>query len=174
MSQSQLQNNAIILLKKINENTLAPSALSKYQRGLCVQHLSFEGWTQVEIGALLGVSRQVVIRDLKRIEREWYGYVDEYKHLNIVVGKLIATARRLICKAIRERDYSLAWKIECDLIDKLQSLGYVHKEPAKLNVEGRIKQERYDYASMSSEERAGFRDAILSRIATLRGGVTEN
>ena len=52
-----------------------------------------------------------------------------------VAGNLIVWARNLAAKALREKDYALAWKIQRELISELQSLGYLPRSPEQYNVQ---------------------------------------
>ena len=44
-----------------------------------------------------------------------------------MVGGLIAWGEHIAAKAMREKDYALAWKVQRELISDLQSLGYLPK-----------------------------------------------
>lgn len=44
-------------------------------------------------------------------------------------------AGHLAAKALREKDYGLAWKIQRDLISDLQSLGYLPRSPEQYHVQ---------------------------------------
>jgi hypothetical protein len=44
-----------------------------------------------------------------------------------VAGGLIAWAKHLTAKAIREKDYALAWRVQREVVADLQSLGYLPK-----------------------------------------------
>ena len=48
-----------------------------------------------------------------------------------VAGGMIASARHLYNKALKEKDFALAWKITCDLQEKLQDAGYLPKAADK-------------------------------------------
>jgi hypothetical protein len=82
------------------------------------------------IALLIGVSDLHVSR-LKRDllkKASW-----EVEHIDV---KIMATAfkkkkEELQRRAMEGQDYSLAWKIECDYIAKMQDLGFIYKEPEK-------------------------------------------
>jgi hypothetical protein len=48
---------------------------------------------------------------------------------------LIAWARHLAAKALREKNYALAWKIQRDLVSDLQSLAYLPRSPEQYHVQ---------------------------------------
>lgn len=121
------------VLRQLREGSIEPQQIGLQIRRNCVRYLRYEGYTQQEIAEIFRVSRQTIIRDEKAIRSEQSVLVDDLD-IDIIAGELIAIANNLTAKAIRNKDYSLAWKIECDLITKLQSLGYLPKAAEKLNV----------------------------------------
>jgi len=52
-----------------------------------------------------------------------------------MAGELIASARHFTARAIREKNYALAWKIKRELIVDLQSLGYLPRSPEEHRVQ---------------------------------------
>jgi transcriptional regulator with XRE-family HTH domain len=114
------------LLKRVREGTLAPDELSRHQRRVCVAYLRLEGYTQEEIAEIFGVHRHTIARDEKANRAEMARLVDELD-VRAVAGSLIASGTHLRAKAIREKDYALAWRIERELVADLQSLGYLPK-----------------------------------------------
>lgn len=128
-----MNENVIQLLQRIRQGAINPCTISAKLRQTCVAYLRLEGYTQVEIAEIFRVSRQTIIRDEKAIRKQYTSLVDELD-VKSAAGELMATASQLAAKAIRKEDYALAWRIKCDLITKLQSLGYLPKVADKLNV----------------------------------------
>jgi len=93
-----------------------------------------EGYTQEEIAQIFKVHRQTIIRDEKANRREAAKLVDDID-VKSVAGNLIVWAGHLAAKALREKDYGLAWKIQRDLISDLQSLGYLPRSPEQYHVQ---------------------------------------
>ncbi|GAI32994.1 unnamed protein product [marine sediment metagenome] len=93
-----------------------------------------EGYTQEEIAQIFKIHRLTIIRDEKANRKDAAKLVDEID-VKSIAGDLIISASHLYAKALREKDYGLAWKIKRDLISDLQSLGYLPRSPEQYNVQ---------------------------------------
>ncbi len=129
-----MTGNVVDTLKKIREESLDPKEISTSDRRVCVTCLRLEGYTQEDIAGILKVHRQTIIRDERANRREAAKLVDEID-VKSVAGSLIAWARHLAAKALREKNYALAWKIQRDLVSDLQSLGYLPRSPEQYHVQ---------------------------------------
>ena len=129
-----MTGNVVDTLKKIHEGFLDPKEISISDRRVCVAYLRLEGYTQEEIAEIFKVHRQTIIRDERANRREAAKLVDEID-VKSVAGSLIAWARHLAAKALREKNYALAWKIQRDLVSDLQSLGYLPRSPEQYHVQ---------------------------------------
>ena len=123
-----MADNALDTLKMIREGSMEPGDISIQDRRICVDFLRSEGYSQQEICEIFKVHRHTIIRDEKAIRKEYAKLVDEIE-VKSTAGELIAHARHLTARAIREKNYALAWKIQRELIGDLQSLGYLPKAP---------------------------------------------
>ena len=129
-----MTGNVVDILKRIRESSLDPKELSISDRRVCVAYLRLEGYRQEEIAQIFKVHRQTVIRDEKANRLEAAKLVDEID-VKSVAGNLIVWARNLTAKALKEKNYGLAWKIQRDLISDLQSLGYLPRSPEQYHVQ---------------------------------------
>ena len=129
-----MTGNVVDTLKKIREGFLDPKEISTSDRRVCVAYLRLEGCTQEEIAEIFKVHRQTIIRDERANRREAAKLVDEID-VKSVAGSLIAWARHLAAKALRVKNYALAWKIQRDLVSDLQSLGYLPRSPEQYHVQ---------------------------------------
>ncbi len=118
-----------MLIEHIQNEKVKPENLSWRERRQIVKHFLEEQSevSNAQIGALIGTSGQHVGRVKKSLLKEASSEIDE---LDI---KLLATSMKkrkeeYQRKAAKREDYSLAWKIEMDFIEKMQSFGFVHKE----------------------------------------------
>lgn len=127
-------HSVVEILKRIREGVLDPNDLSIQDRRICVAYLRFEGYTQSEIAEVLNVHRQTILRDEKANRREAAKLVNDI-NVNSVACGLIAWSGQLRAKAIRQKDYALAWKIQTELVGKLQSLGYLPRSPERHQVQ---------------------------------------
>lgn len=129
-----MTDNVVDILKRIREGSLDPKEISISDRRVCIAYLRLEGYRQEEIAHIFKVHRQTIIRDEKANRKDAAKLVDEID-VKSVAGNLIIWARNLAAKALREKDYGLAWKIQRDLISDLQSLGYLPRSPEQYNVQ---------------------------------------
>ncbi|MGB2865423.1 MAG: hypothetical protein WBC05_18985 [Sedimentisphaerales bacterium] len=129
-----MTDNVIDILKRIREGILDPKEISVSDRRVCVAYLRLEGYRQEEISQIFKVHRQTIIRDEKANRKDAAKLVDEID-VKSVAGNLIVWARNLTAKALREKNYGLAWRIKTELIDKLQSLGYLPRSPEQYNLQ---------------------------------------
>ncbi|MCJ7675972.1 MAG: hypothetical protein MUO33_12600 [Sedimentisphaerales bacterium] len=129
-----MTKNVVDVLKRIRDGLFTPEEISISDRRVCVAYLRLEGYTQEEIAEIFKVHRQTIIRDEKAIRRELAKLVDEID-VKSYAGELIALARHLRAKALRGKDYSLAWNIERGLLSDLQGLGYLPRSPERHQVQ---------------------------------------
>lgn len=126
--------NVVEILKHIREGLIQPKKISMTERRACVSYLRLEGYTQEEIAEIFNVHRLTIMRDEKANRHQAIRLVDEID-VKSVAGCLIGWARQLTAKALREKDYALAWKIQRQLISDLQSLGYLPRSPEQHQVQ---------------------------------------
>ena len=129
-----MAGSVIEIIKRVREGLLDPKEISVSDRRVCIAYLRMEGCRQEEIAEIFNVHRQTIIRDEKANRRELAKLVDEID-VRSYTGELIASARNLAAKALRKKDYALAWKIRRELISDLQSLGYLPRSPEQYNVQ---------------------------------------
>ena len=129
-----MATNVIDTLRYINEGQINPKDISSADRRTCVAYLRLEGYSQQEISEIFNVHRMTIIRDEKFNRNQAAKLVDEID-IKAEAGNLIVYAKHLTAKAIREKDYNLAWKIQRQLVSDLQSLGYLPKAPEQHQVQ---------------------------------------
>jgi len=129
-----MAGNIVDILRKIREGFLNPKEISISDRRVCVAYLRLEGYRQEEIAQIFKVHRQTVIRDEKANRLEAAKLVDDID-VKSVAGNLMGWARNLTAKALREKDYGLAWRIQRELVSDLQSLGYLPRSPEQYHVQ---------------------------------------
>jgi len=132
------QKNTVQLIELIQRKELNPRNLRRKERLQVVAFLRNEGKSGYEIARFLNFCDKTIWNDIKLIKRNAAYLVDEIS-IKRVAGDLIREADVLINKAKNGLDYTLAWRIKCDLIEKLQSMGFVYKAPAELKHSGEIK-----------------------------------
>lgn len=130
--------SAIELSELIQQKAFNAHNLHRKERLQIVAFLRSQGKSQYEIARFLGFCDKTIWLDCRDLKRNSAHLVDELT-LKRVAGDLIREADVLVNKAKKAEDYKLAWQIKCELIDKLQSMGFVYKAPDKLEHSGEIK-----------------------------------
>ena len=126
------------ILKKIQQQEIDASTLTTEQRRLCVHYmLHEESWTKVEMAEILMVSRQTIHDDIRVIDKD-----ENIARVLIneceVVNLMIRTAGLAITRLMRKGDEANAWKVRKELVEKLQTLGYVRKVETKIALSGQV------------------------------------
>lgn len=134
----KMSKNVYELYQAIQQKRLGPYTLDRKDRLQIVAFLRNDGNSPQEIANFLGLCDKTIYRDIRDIKRNAAQLVDEIS-VRRVAGELIREAEILISKTKKAKDYKLTWQIRCDLIDKLQSMGFVYKVPDKLEHSGQIK-----------------------------------
>ena len=122
--------NAVEILKRLQTGELSSEDIDIHERRACVAYLRLEGYGQDEIASIFDVTRQTIYRDERANKKALARLIDEID-AKAVAGGMIASARHLYNKAMKEKDYSLVWRIERELLSDLQGLGYLPKAADK-------------------------------------------
>lgn len=122
-------SSAVYFLKLIAEKKISPKVLTAHQRRICIRHLLLDGsYTQVEIASILEVHEASVSRDKRRIQEQNGWILDNLDDRRIAVD-LITTAERAVARLTKAGRHKDAWTVAKELVEKLQSLGYVKQRP---------------------------------------------
>lgn len=122
------------IINQIRAKVVDPRNLNFETRLKIIAILRFEGMKHHEIGSLLRVTTRTIDRYVRDIKRRAVCLVKEIS-VDHVTGNLIRLADYCIQCALRKGDLALAWKIECEKTEKLQSLGYVRQRPIEIKGE---------------------------------------
>ena len=133
----------LTLIQKIKDGSISPKSLSKEERQECVEILYADGYSESAIAQILIRSDKTIRRDLMDIRKK--NAISPDRNLaRELVGEMLQKARMHQSRLMRiagNRDYSTAeriqaerasWLIEKELIEKLQSLGYMPLRPQEL------------------------------------------
>ena len=131
---SPARRGALELLKKMRAGELRQDEVSAHERRVCVAYLRLEGYTQEEMAEVFGVNPRTIARD-EHMNRKAAGRLVDDLDVRSVAGGLINLARHMQARAIKEKDYGLAWRIERELVADLQSLGYLPRAPEQHQVQ---------------------------------------
>ncbi|MDD5774413.1 MAG: hypothetical protein PHS64_00560 [Candidatus Omnitrophica bacterium] len=137
------EKSVIQLLQEIHSGQVNPRVFDKPSRQMCVDFLKLEGYTNAQIAQVLKCSERTVTRDISDIQdrhkmrpnpdfvmkfigdvfRKAMHHHDSFLHL--------ARAKETsVCDKIQAE--LAAWKVLKELVDKLQSLGYLPLRPQEV------------------------------------------
>lgn len=133
----------LALLQQIKDGRIAPGAIDKEARQQCVELLDAEGYTYSQMAQVLKCSEKTIARDMKDIRRrnELSPNVEFAKQF---IGEMFNKAMNhhaYLMRLGRMKDASIsekmqsefaAWKVLKELIEKLQSLGYLPQKQQEL------------------------------------------
>lgn len=137
------KKNGVELLKGINSGTIDPKTLDKSGRQQCIELLVAEGYIQSQIGQALKCSEKTVSRDLKDI-KDRNALSPNVEFAKQFIGEMFNKAlnhHSYLMRLARTKDASVpekaqsefaAWKVLKELIEKLQSLGYLPSKPTEV------------------------------------------
>ena len=131
------------ILKQIKEGSFEAKALSKEIRQECVEVLTLEGQSVSSIASMLDRSEKTIKRDLEDIWKKNARKPTAEIALQLIaemIGKSKSQQAHLMRLArsnegeVQERAQAeyLAWKIQSETIERLQSLGYLPSAPQKM------------------------------------------
>ena len=134
--RSPLQSGTF-LLRQISEKRITAEQLTQHQRVLCIQYMLHEAkWTQMEIAEIVGVHRTTVARTAIRLREHAAMALDVIDQRSVALD-LIQHAEVVCAHLMREGKKRDAWAVKKELVESLQTLGFISKEPIRF--EGNIK-----------------------------------
>ena len=121
------------IVKRLQDKHIDGKLLPPEIRLNVVEILS-HGHTRAEISHLIGMCEKTIERDIKKLRD---GVVSIVKDLTVekVGGSLRRTASFLMTRAVKAKDYKLAWQIKKELTEMLQSMGFVIRKPIETKIE---------------------------------------
>ncbi len=128
------RRNTIEILKRLRGGELQPDQIKTHERRVCVAYLHLEGYTQDEIAEIFGVCRRTIARDERANRKSLAKLVDDLE-VRSVAGGLIGWASHLTAKAIKGKDFGLAWRVQREIVADLQSLGFLPKAAEKHDIQ---------------------------------------
>lgn len=134
------------LIQEVNSGITDPKLLDKQSRQRCIEFLVTEGYTYSQIAQVLKCSEKTVGRDLKdiRARNELAPNVQFAKQL---IGEMFQRGmnhHNYLMRLARMKEASIsekiqsefaAWKILKELVEKLQTLGYLPLKPQEVTGE---------------------------------------
>jgi len=128
-----LQPRVVKLIDLLQKKKVKPESLGYPERRKIIQYF-LEEQSEVsnrQIAELIGTTRQAVGQMKKTLIKNAAWEIDELD-LKLLASSLKVKKEEYQRKAVKKGDLTLAWKIEMEFIEKMQSFGYVHKEAEKV------------------------------------------
>ena len=149
-----MENNEVIdreraalkTIQDINSGLIDPNLLDKETRRECVAVLVGEGYTNPQIAQIMKRSEKTISRDMVDIRKK-NALSPSVEFARETIGDLITKARihaSYLMRIAREKDSPassragseyLAWKVIKELVEKLQTLGYLPLKPQEITGE---------------------------------------
>ena len=170
--EKRAYKNAFEVLTLIRDGTLDPSLIEPADRQPVVAYLRLEGHNVDEIAQLFGVSTHKISNDLYDLSKDRVRLVKKISLFD-VAGRLIEMAKHLSRKSRREGDYSGAWKIERELMESLQSLGFVYRAPRTAKIATIHAEVKEGHDKLSSEI-GGEQDQVISALNEMLSGIKDD
>lgn len=188
--------SSVQLLQEINSGLTDPALLDKPSRQQCIELLIAEGYTHAQIAQLLKCSEKTVSRDIKetRARNELTPSVPFAKQFIGDMFKKAMNHHSYLMRLARTKDVpagdkiqaeAAAWKVIKEVVEKLQSLGYLPCRPQEVvgdifhHLDDRgeqtlseIKKMIAELEAVSSEDGAG-NEALFAEINGLKKRLTK-
>jgi hypothetical protein len=142
-TSNQSEKPTLTLIQEIKDGSAHPSTLTKDQRVQCVEVLLKEGYNHTQISQALQCSEKTVQRDHAAI-RERYASAPDPRLARQLIGDLRLKAEicftrlmqlgRAAEASVAERVQAIlgAWKVNVELTELLQSIGYIDRRPEQV------------------------------------------
>ncbi|HOW43508.1 MAG TPA: hypothetical protein PLF03_07560 [Candidatus Omnitrophota bacterium] len=143
INTNAVNKSVIQLLQEINSGTIDPTGLDKSTRQRCIDFLDLEGYVHAHIAQIMKCSEKTVYRDIKEIKKN-NELSPDISFAKSFVGDVVKKAinhHSSLVRMARAKELSAsekilaesaAWKILKELVEKLQSLGYLPSRPQEI------------------------------------------
>jgi hypothetical protein len=146
MNKNRSASRLLTLIEQLDKGLVKPDTLSPRLRRKIVQFFVEEQSeaTNRSVARICGVSDSHVARLKRQLIRSSSWMIDDLD-VKEIATELKIRKTELQGRAIKTGDYGLAWRIECEFIDKMAELGYIAKVPDRVlvgvvDLENRLKE----------------------------------
>jgi transposase len=131
------------LIQQLKDECLDPRTLPKELRQQCVEVLWAEGYGESSMAQILKRSEKTIKRDLQEI-REKNALSPNLELARQIIGEMVQRARMhqgYLVRLARSKEATVsekaqseffAWRVQKELIEKMQSLGYLPSHPQEI------------------------------------------
>ena len=133
-TKSNRNGNIPYLIKALQNKILTPEQLDIHTKR-CIAYYLLDNMdvTQAQIANLLHVIPNSIYKMNVKRKRN-YSYLANDIDLKAIVGHHIHIANHISQKLAKQQDWAGVWKVQRELIQDLQSLGYLKRIPDELKV----------------------------------------
>ncbi|MBP7056336.1 MAG: hypothetical protein KBB52_05755 [Candidatus Omnitrophica bacterium] len=136
----QDEESILSIIQDIKDGTINPKTLSKEDRQRCVELLIGEGYTEAAVAQILARSEKTISRDLVDL-RERSAITPDINLAKQIIGDMFQKAmshHKYLMRLARSSEAShgekaqsefLAWRVMKEVVEKMQSLGYLPAQP---------------------------------------------
>lgn len=123
------------LIEALDTKVIKPENLSAHQRKVLVKYFmeNQSDITNAVLGQMIGITDGQVGRLKKELIKRAVWEIEEID-IKMLAAALLKKKQEYQKKAAKAGNYSLAWQIEKDYIEKMQELGFVYKAPAVVDL----------------------------------------
>lgn len=135
MKGKAFKPRVVELIELLQKKKVKPESLSFRERRKIIKYFLEEQSeiSNTQIGELLAVTSQAVGQMKQTLLRNAASELDDLD-VKLVAVSLKKRKEEYQRKAAKDQNYSLAWRIEIEFIEKMQSLGFIHKAAETLNL----------------------------------------
>jgi len=139
----QEEESILSIIQDIKDGTLNPKTVSKDIRQRCVEFLISEGYTEAQIAQIMMRSEKTISRDVADIQAR-NAITPDINLAKQIVGNMYQKAmvhHRYLMRLARSTETGpgdraqsefLAWRVLKEVIEKMQTLGYVPLKPHEI------------------------------------------
>ena len=136
MKESTFTNDVLKLIEALQKNKFSPQDLTLHQRKKIILYFLEEQSSESNraIGRLIGISGQAVGQQKNSLLKNSAWEIEDI-NVKIVAVSLKKKKEEYQRRAMKKDDIRLAWQMEIDYIEKMQSLGFIYEAPKKIQGE---------------------------------------
>ena len=139
-AETNKEQPILTLIQKLKDGQISPELIDKDQRQLCIEVFVGEGYTISSIAQILSKCEKTIRRDLEEI-RERNALTPDIGLAKRIIGEMVTNGhvhRNHLMRLARSKDASTAEKsqaeyyahrVDMELVDRLQTLGYLPLKP---------------------------------------------
>lgn len=133
--ENNLSQSGLLVIQLLKDKRLKKDDLTPRQRKLVVKYFTEEAseFSNQNIADMIGVT-DVRVGQIRQQLLKSAVWEIETIDIKMLAAGLLQKKKQFQRRAVERNEISLAWQIEKDYIEKMQSLGFVYKAPEKMDL----------------------------------------